>query len=45
MTLNLLFFTVTFHTNQLSVEECIQEQEAKKLRDQYINKGLIHRNL
>ncbi|PLT34619.1 YrzI family small protein [Bacillus sp. V5-8f] len=44
MTLNLLFFTITFKKLKMTAEECIHQETIQKLHDEYIDRRLEHRN-
>ncbi|WP_409301820.1 YrzI family small protein [Peribacillus sp. SCS-155] len=45
MTLNLLFFTITIKNKTMTAHEAIQEEKINKLRNEYLNKAIMHRNL
>jgi uncharacterized protein (TIGR02413 family) len=45
MTLNMLFFTITIKKNQMTMEECLHQENIDKLRNQYIDKAITHRNM
>jgi uncharacterized protein (TIGR02413 family) len=45
MTLNMLFFTITSKKTKMSIEDCLNEERINKLRNEYIEKAIMHRNL
>jgi uncharacterized protein (TIGR02413 family) len=45
MTLNMLFFTITIKKTKMTKEECLNQEYIDKLRNEYIDKAITHRNL
>ncbi|WP_409301819.1 YrzI family small protein [Peribacillus sp. SCS-155] len=43
MTLNMLFFTITFKRNKETAEEYLHRERIEKLRDEYMNKAIMYR--
>ncbi|WP_419881462.1 YrzI family small protein [Peribacillus sp. B-H-3] len=44
MILNMLFFTIIIKRKNITAEEFKHREEMKKLREEYIVRGLMHRN-
>ncbi|RFU65793.1 YrzI family small protein [Peribacillus glennii] len=44
MTLNLLFFTITFKRLKMTAEDCDHQETIRRLHDEHVDRGLEHRN-
>lgn len=43
MTLNMLFFTITFKKKKMTTEEYLQQERIRKLREEHLDKAMRHR--